>query len=61
VPAGEDLVHEARLGDLVGPDGAAEPVAPLEDAHAPAALREQRARDEAVYPAADDDGVIRHR
>jgi hypothetical protein len=51
-------VHEARLGDLLRPDRAAEPLGALEDADAPAGLREQRAGDEPVDPAADDDRVV---
>jgi hypothetical protein len=43
VPAREDVVMEARLGDLGGLDRAAEPVVSLEDADAPAGAGEQRA------------------
>ena len=42
VPAREDLVAEAGLRELGGADRAADPVVPLEDADAPARLREQR-------------------
>ena len=58
MPAGEDLVHEAGLGDLGRPDRAAEPVVPLEHADAPARLRKQRGGDERVDPAADRDRVV---
>ena len=58
VPGAEDVVVEARLGDLGRLDRAAEPVVALEHADAPAGPREQRAARERVDPAADDDGVV---
>ncbi len=58
VPRGEDLVDEARLGDLGRADRAAEPVVALQHAHAPAGPREQRRGDERVDPAADRDRVV---
>ena len=48
VPGAEDVVPEARLGELRRPDRAAEPVVPLEHADAPAGAREQRAAGERV-------------
>ena len=62
MPCAEDVVVEARLGDLRGLDRAAEPVVPLEHAHALARACEQRGAREAVDPAADEDRVVvRHR
>ena len=60
VPGGEDLVPEARRRQVVdGLDRAAEPVVPLEHAHAPAVFREQCGTRERVDAAADEDGVER--
>ena len=57
MPGAEDVVVEARLGQLLGLDRSAEPVVPLEHTHPPAAAREQCATRERVDAAADDDGV----
>ena len=59
VPAREDLVPEAGLGELGRADGAAEPGVALQDADAPARLREQRAAGERVDPAAHEDRIER--
>ena len=58
VPRAEDVVQEPGLRQLRGLDRAAEPVVPLEHAHAPAPAREQRAARERVDAAADDDRVV---
>ena len=58
VPRGEHLVCEAGDGEVGGrPNTAAELLAPLEDAHVPASLREQRRPGECVDPGADEDRV----
>jgi hypothetical protein len=57
MPGREHLVDEPGLGDLRGPDRAAEPVLALEHEHPLAALREQRRAGERVDPAADEDGI----
>src|SRR5690606_12563284 len=43
--------------DLLGDDGATDDVAPLEDGHAIAGLRQVRGGDQAVVAGADDDDV----
>src|SRR5215218_8329498 len=58
MPGAEDIVPEARHGDLVRFDRPAEPVVSLEHADTPAVAREQRGAGETVDPAADDDGVV---
>jgi hypothetical protein len=58
MPGTEDVVDEARLGDLRRADRAAEPVVPFEHADVPAALREQCGAGERVDAAADEDGVV---
>src|SRR5712691_4147409 len=58
MPRAEDLVDEARLGDLRGSDRAAQPVVALQHADAPAALRQQGPGGQRVDPAADDDSVV---
>src|SRR5262245_27539296 len=58
MPGAEDVVLEAGLRDLCGLDRATEPVVPLEHAHTPPCLGEQRRTCETVDAAADDDGVV---
>ncbi len=58
MPRGEDLVDEAGLCDLGGPDRAADVIVALEHEHTPAGLREQGGAGQRVDPAADDDHVI---
>src|SRR6185436_5016779 len=57
MPGAEDVVEVAGLGQLGRADAAAELRLALEDAHAPAATRQQRGTGERVDPAADDDRV----
>ena len=62
MPRAEDVVVEARLGELGAVNRAAEPVVPLEHADVPARAREQRAARERIDAAADDDRVeVSHR
>ena len=58
MPGAEDVVDEARLGDLRRVDRTAEPVVALEHADAPAAASEQRAARQRIDTAADDHRVV---
>jgi hypothetical protein len=61
VPGGEDLVREARLGDLRRPDRAAEVVVALEHEHALPRPGEERSPCERIDPAPDEDDVVAHK
>ena len=54
-----DVVDEARRGDLLGADAAADAVIALEEQHLAALAAEERSRNERVDPASDDDVVGR--
>ena len=57
VERAEDVVDEARLGELRGADGASRLRLRLEDVHRPAGVGEVVGGDEPVRARADDDGV----
>ena len=54
------VVDEARRGDLLGADAAADAVVALEEQHLAALAAEERGRNERVDAAPDDDVVGRH-
>ena len=58
MPRAVDVVLEARLGQLLGLDRAAEPVVALEDADAPVGPREEGRAGKGVDAAPDDDRVV---
>src|SRR5580658_4551701 len=55
-----DVVDEARRGDLLGADAAADAVIALEEQHLAALAAEERGGNERVDAAPDDDVVGRH-
>ena len=58
MPGAEDIMQEARLGQLRRLDRSPQLCLALEHADAPAAPREQRGARKRVDAAADDDGVV---